>query len=1102
MLAPTLVIGLGGTGKAVIYGVKRRLYQHFGVEKLPITCYIELDTDYQMFDNVTRNFDAFTRDRLKLEPEEFVRAEVSRDFIYTVKNDKKVYGNIHKWFPQNLFNYPPQVLKSGIGAGGLRPVGRLAFFKAIPDFQNKLANARKIHSGAALDQTKKIYGDDVGNDIFIFFVFSVAGGTGSGTFIDAAYFARQELETRIKPEHIKLYAIVALPQVFELARDDSSIDSKLMNKLLANGYAALSELEFFNSKEVGNISINWSTPEARGLKDFEPKGGPFDTIFLVSTKPSGEVRNLSKEEIFGMMADLIFESHLDSGFLSNFLAKEVDSTNAYTKDESLEIDFSTKYASFGISRIGFSRRGAQLAAIYSALSDIFEKYGKGSDNRLRMDEEPLYTIFGFDNNFPEKAEYFGEKNKIAFKLISDIVSKNIADTQTKLANIKPPENEISINELPRVFKEHVEKLFNEAKKISDSFDKRSNRFSHPIPQLPAQVRQNHAALLQQKVKGLTDYIKQVVLDKNERGILFAKNLLERTKSQIEELRNVISNINYGVSPPTFPSPPIIPTLSEIERIESLLKNAKEIKLPLFKKHAENFIRDVLEKMRKKYFTQLRQISEDYRKSLLDSLIQFIKSRMAEIALEEYKILLDKFERQVEDIEKLLDHFNEFAIGHFKEHFESYANSLMETEKSVRSINILAIRLNELKKHVFNAFLGKESDFEKTIMARVKDLLSETAFGKRLSREVDTVGDFLWEIAKKYNEASSSRESLYECFEKAANSLVNTDGSKIFNENFASVWSQIEAQEQVRQVASQGLPYFSPNSSSSVQDQSSNYAAVYVPETIDGKRIAETFKGILENARMSSPEEIKSRNDDRIVFFSIKYGLTLPQIREIEILWKKYEAYKTELDKTYYPHTDKRIRPLLKPLISNINNLSEIKSNVELLLSGFLWGVVVFSYDDEEKLWSVELPEGAGKSFARLFPTLFSSAVNVINYPDEIWYRNSPHTLSEYISIRIEEAKTFAYSSPEGRKCAGEAFKYAGRRLKDDVQFAKMLREKLNTIAQELLKGIDVKVTEEMKDKFLNVVEVPELTVPDEKYDNKSVLFVFKAPCPLKDEGLL
>jgi len=191
----------------------------------------------------------------------------------------------------------------------MRSVGRLLFLYHIDAVKNAIRercadvmasrNAEiAIQRGADLAVRRGSTG--VFCDLVI--VGSLAGGTGSGCFLDCAYLARAlSIEGLAAVEDIR--GMLLLPDVF---RQVSFPDVQLQT-INANGYAALAELEYFNGRERRPFPIGaWggATPLEQ-ITEY-----PFQTTHLFSGDNGGGPR--SADVMFDLVAESIVASTVGS----------------------------------------------------------------------------------------------------------------------------------------------------------------------------------------------------------------------------------------------------------------------------------------------------------------------------------------------------------------------------------------------------------------------------------------------------------------------------------------------------------------------------------------------------------------------------------------------------------------------------------------------------------------------------------------------------------------------------------------------------------------------------------------------------------------------
>jgi hypothetical protein len=134
----------------------------------------------------------------------------------------------------DLNGLPPANKNIAAGAGMYRPLGRMALFLNYREVYGQLATALK-----RLFQTDVLRGDKYN----IFVTGSVAGGTGSGIFIDVLVIIRKilkEMERGGTRRSVSVSSFVVMPSAFQQQHS-----AKNIGNLRPNSYAALRELDRF-----------------------------------------------------------------------------------------------------------------------------------------------------------------------------------------------------------------------------------------------------------------------------------------------------------------------------------------------------------------------------------------------------------------------------------------------------------------------------------------------------------------------------------------------------------------------------------------------------------------------------------------------------------------------------------------------------------------------------------------------------------------------------------------------------------------------------------------------------------------------------------------
>jgi hypothetical protein len=353
---PTLLIGLGGTGKQVLLNLRRVFYDRHGVFTLPHIGHLWIDTDTRSKGIDGEDLD-FLLKEVDFEEKEKVGTKLERSDLANYYDHPDDYPHIFSWFDLNLKKHGE--IKDG--AGQIRSFGRLAFFHHYRAIRDKVRDqVDRITSVNAQNQAARERGMTVDLSTWdAWVIFSVAGGTGSGMFLDMV-FALRELYP-----NLNVRGILVLPSIFS---SDTSA------RIYGNSYAALVELEHYNyAKDVQQSdntgSLHLFHPQwTRDLFDHPGEGmrGPvFDTCYILGNRPrskGGGVDIDDKNAYCEMLAEYLY---IEYGGDSDALATQwrgarSNFTNALTNivshgydfdNDSFRETYSVNYSSFGLSKL-------------------------------------------------------------------------------------------------------------------------------------------------------------------------------------------------------------------------------------------------------------------------------------------------------------------------------------------------------------------------------------------------------------------------------------------------------------------------------------------------------------------------------------------------------------------------------------------------------------------------------------------------------------------------------------------------------------------------------------------------------------------------------
>lgn len=362
-VTPTVVIGLGGTGGNVLIRLRRRFVERYGaLSKIPVVSYLWLDTD----DSDQHIDRSYIQKQIDFDPSERVSLCMPDTTVVTDHLDQ--FPHIHRWFYDDLTGYGNMTK----GAGQFRPYSRLGFFNQFGRIQQALRLAvqavRDLNVAKNLPPGMQL--TPMTQKLNVSIIASVAGGTGSGIFLDMAYL----LQTMFPGDGVTVNGYLLMPGLYALG----------MQRAWANGYAALKELNHFS---FGNtFQVNWT-----GQKEEAPSSSrPFSMCYLIDAENEAGrqvsgVNNIS--QIYNMVADNLFLDFAQGDFadykrgiqknLEQYL-NEPWGVRFHRPDGQTVIDqkFRTAFSSFGLASLKVPQDRIRQACAALLCADVIAQWGR------------------------------------------------------------------------------------------------------------------------------------------------------------------------------------------------------------------------------------------------------------------------------------------------------------------------------------------------------------------------------------------------------------------------------------------------------------------------------------------------------------------------------------------------------------------------------------------------------------------------------------------------------------------------------------------------------------------------------------------------------
>lgn len=255
MNAPTLIVGLGGTGSKVALKVAGMVTE----EQRQKIGFAVFDTDVNELNGI----------------------KTQCPFVHTIQTSTKLsvgeYLDIDRhardtWFPVSPILNSKTLTE---GAGQVRAVSRMAFETAI-----RAGKMEELHK--AIEDLYKLETGEYEQALRVIIVSSLAGGTGSGLLLPVALYIKNYMATRFRQSANITRGFFLLPEVFYGVIPGQAE----RNNLKSNAYAALRELDAFLMKGDSTLpdkykdSVKIEFPMV-GSDEFEEYNvRPYDFCFL------------------------------------------------------------------------------------------------------------------------------------------------------------------------------------------------------------------------------------------------------------------------------------------------------------------------------------------------------------------------------------------------------------------------------------------------------------------------------------------------------------------------------------------------------------------------------------------------------------------------------------------------------------------------------------------------------------------------------------------------------------------------------------------------------------------------------------------------------
>ena len=527
-MTPTIIVGLGGTGKEVLLKIRRMIIETYGaLDQLPIVSFLHIDTEQNA--KATEPQVVLKQD-IALSPVEQVWAKVEN--AKPILNNLSAYNYLAEWFPPQLKG-TDSILA---GAGQVRSLGKFAFTANYPQIKSAFQYAKqKIvgHEKFMLDRWQV----ELDKGINIFVVCSFSGGTGSGMFLDLAYNIRDWIPASEIPQSS---AYLVLPGAF----------SGLGDRVIANAYSALMELNHYSRNDT-RFEAQYSINGSDRISNNSGQDVPFNFCYLVGNS-NDKVTLPTVGAVLEMVAQNVFLD-FSSGF-SQYKKLVRDNIRKHWSAPD-PLGFPQNYLTFGLSSVQFPVDRVLNACAARLAGHVVSWWQNPTPSPSAM-RDVIKTEVLPSLNLAESENDHQLLDSISLGDNLKPYSKEVADW---VSEIRKKRNDLNIpfENLQRFVSVEQEKYaphFNDShpdpKHWSDYFQKMWDNLQNLIPSKRQELRQTVYKLLDDRFRGpkfarqFLEVLQEVFTDyRNQFDQARQKDWLPREKSAANSLQALLKQID-------------------------------------------------------------------------------------------------------------------------------------------------------------------------------------------------------------------------------------------------------------------------------------------------------------------------------------------------------------------------------------------------------------------------------------------------------------------------------------------------------------------------------------------------------------------------------
>ncbi len=271
-VSPTFFVGLGGSGSDVVNRISQKLRTRWN--------WHTLDQLVHFFAIDTNTHDLSKQDAIPRENRILISDFDKRAFVEQKRGDG--YQDTDSFVTQWVHDWYQFRGTRGAGAGQIRIESRLSLYYQLEQDRGRIIQRLTSAMNTARHHDNP-YRKNEPPHFNVFVYGSVAGGTGSGSFLPVAYLIKELI--RQQGWIPKIYGTIILPSLFL-----NDVPGALHRDINANGYAALKELEFLMKLGAEGASVseefhyNPNNPHEPNVRD-----KPYDFVYIADKPTTFEI---------------------------------------------------------------------------------------------------------------------------------------------------------------------------------------------------------------------------------------------------------------------------------------------------------------------------------------------------------------------------------------------------------------------------------------------------------------------------------------------------------------------------------------------------------------------------------------------------------------------------------------------------------------------------------------------------------------------------------------------------------------------------------------------------------------------------------------------